>query len=184
MKFKNLNGKRLQLLQIDKSILSDLHEYSTEPSFFEYLEFPIFKNIGETEKYLDKLINRSKSGNANYWSIKITNPEKIIGTIGVLNIDWNKMSGDIGYGLAKNYWGKGYFNEAANLLLHYLFFKLDFHILSVITRSDHSKSKMALEKIGLKNTGLLREYYLSHDGNRHDASIYSILKREFPLSEI
>jgi [ribosomal protein S5]-alanine N-acetyltransferase len=179
MKFQDLVGNRIQLIKIEKKILNDLHEYSTEPSLYEYFEFPPFESIKETEKYLDKLIDRSKSGNANYWSINLTKPEKVIGTIGVLNIDWNRMNGDIGFGLSPNYWGKGYFNEAATLLLDYLFSQLNFHRISAMTRSDHDKSIMALEKIGLTKEGVLREYYLSHDAKRHNASIYSILKREF-----
>jgi len=179
MKFSDLHGKRITLVKINKNILSDLHEYSTNPLVYKYLEFPVFTNIKETQDYLNKLTKRSDSENAQYWSIHSIKHKKVIGTVGVLNIDWRRMNGEIGYGLSPNYWGKGYANEALNLLLKFLFSDLNFHRISATTRSDHAQSIKALEKVGMTREGVLRDYYLSHDGKRFDASIFSTLGWEY-----
>ena len=87
VKFKNLHGKQINLIKLNQNVLSDLHEYSMNPLVYQYLEFPPFTNITETKEYLLKLINRSKSGNAQYWSINSIKHQKVIGTIGVHDID-------------------------------------------------------------------------------------------------
>jgi [ribosomal protein S5]-alanine N-acetyltransferase len=179
MKSPDLHGKRINLIKINKNILSDLHEYSTNPLVYQYLEFPAFTDINKTEDYLNKLIKRSEGENAQYWSIYSIKEKKVIGTIGVLNIDWRRMNGEIGYGLSANYWGNGYANEAIKILLKFLFHNRNFHKVSATTRSDHVKSINALTKIGMTNEGILRDYYLSHDGKRFDASVFSILGYEY-----
>jgi ribosomal-protein-alanine N-acetyltransferase len=179
MKFPDLHGKRIKLVKIDKNILSDFHEYSTNPLVYQYLEFPVFTNINETRDYLNKLIKRSKNKSAQYWSIHSIEHKKVIGTVGVLSIDWRRMNGEIGYGLSPDYWGQGYANEALTLLLSFLFSDLNLHRISATTRSDHAQSIKALEKLGMAREGVLRGYYLSYDEKRFDASIFSILGWEY-----
>ena len=179
MKFPDLNGKRINLVKIDKNILSDLHEYSTNPLVYQYLEFPAFTDINETEDYLNKLIKRSEGENAQYWSINSIKHKKVIGTVGVLNINWKRMNGEIGFGLSPDHWGNGYANEAIKILLNFLFHNLNFYKISATTRSDHAQSINVLKKMGMTREGILRDYYLSHDRKRFDASIFSSLGHEY-----
>jgi [ribosomal protein S5]-alanine N-acetyltransferase len=174
VKFKNLHGKRINLIKLNQNVLSDLHEYSTNPLVYQYLEFPPLTNITETKEYLLKLINRSKSGNAQYWSIDSIKHKKVIGTIGVHDIDWRKRVGDLGFGLSPDYWGLGYINESFNLLFKFLFSDLNFHKIYSTTRTDNIRSIRAMEK-----EGILRDFYLSHDGKRFNASILSTLRYEY-----
>jgi ribosomal-protein-alanine N-acetyltransferase len=179
MNFKDLRGKRIFLKEVDLEILDDVHEYSTIPSFYEFLEFPPFKSLEDTKKYLKKLISRMNCKNAHYWSINTIAPKKTIGTIGVLNIDWRRMNGDFGYGLSPSHWGKGYATEAIGLVLGYLFSEPSFYKLSTMTHFNNKRSIKILEKFGLKKEGILKKYYLSYDGNRSDAFVYSILKPNY-----
>ena len=89
------------------------------------------------------------------------------------------MNGDFGYGLSPSHWGKGYATEAIALVLNYLFSEPSFYKLSTMTHSNHKRSIKILEKFGLKKEGVLKKYYLSYDGNRSDAFVYSILKSDY-----
>ena len=96
-----------------------------------------------------------------------------------MNIDNNRNSAEIGYGLSPDYWGQGYFGESLSIVLNYLFINLEFYRISAKTRFDNIPSFKALEKVGFKKEGVMRNFYLSANGKRYDAVLFSILRDEF-----
>ncbi len=126
MNFKDLHSERLDLVQINKDGLPDMHEYSIKREFYEYLEFEPFKTIEETKEYLEKLIKRSNSEIAHYWYIRLKENKKVIGTFGLLDYNIRKGSTEIGYGLSPDYWGGGFFKETFMIVLKHLFVDMQF----------------------------------------------------------
>lgn len=177
--FPDLHGVRIDLIAISEAGLIDMHEYSMMPDFYAYLEYEPFKSIDETKSYLRRLIHLSKFGNGYYWFIKLNKENKIIGTFDVINIDMNRLSCEIGYGLSPKYWRQGFFKESLDVVLRYLFASLNLYRVFAKTHSDNKPSIVGLERIGFKKEGVLRDFYLSSDMKRHDATILSILKHEF-----
>lgn len=176
--FRDLHGKRIKLSKIDESGLQDMYEYSKNPLLYRYFEYEPQKSIEETEEYLRKLIRRSESENGHYWFIKL-NTGKVIGSFGVIDIDWRRKNAEIGYGISPDYWGKGYFSEALNLILEFLFNEQNFHRIFAKTQPDNLSSIRSLERAGFKREGTMRDFYLSYDGKRHDAVILAILRQEY-----
>lgn len=176
--FRDLHGKRIRLSKIDESGLDDMHEYSKNPLLYRHFEYEPQKSIEETKEYLRKLIKRSESENGHYWFIKLNETGKVIGSFGVIDIDWRRKNAEIGYGLSPDYWGKGYFSEALNLVLDFLFNEQDFYRISAKTQHDNAPSIRSLENAGFKKEGVMRDFYLSYNGKRHDAVILAILKPE------
>ena len=179
MKIKDLQSKRLDLVQINMSGLSDMHEYSTKAEFYKFLEYEPFKTVADTQEYLEKLIRRSNSEIGHYWYIRLKENKKVIGTFGLLDIDIRKGSTEIGYGLSPDYWGGGFFKEVLLTVLKHLFRDLQFHRVWAKTQSNNIPSIKALENVGFKKEGILRDYYLSTNGCRTNAVILSALINEF-----
>ncbi len=179
MTFPELIGERIKLVELAEDGLGDLFEYSKNYLLYKYFELKPIKTIGETKAYLQKLLHRNESENAHYWFIHLISSNKIIGSFGVHDIDWRKKDAEISYGLSPEYWSKGYFCETLKIVLQYLFNILDFHRVCAITRSDNAPSIKGLEKVGFQKEGVLREYYLSHDAKRYDATIMAIINIDF-----
>lgn len=179
MKFSDLCGDRIDLIKICEDGLADMHEYSKNPEFYKYFEYEPFKTIEETKKYLNKLIELSKSPTNHFWFIKYKKDKKIIGTFGVRNIDEKRNSAEIGYGISPNFWNKGFFSEALKMVLKYLFYELNFFRVYAITQHNNHPSIKSLENAGFTKEGILRKFYKSSDMKRHDAILLSILKEEF-----
>ena len=178
--FPVLPGERIRLDALDHSAIPDLHEYSCDPSFYAHLEFPPFRTLAETEGYFEKLKTRSSGGKGHYWLIRLNEDGKAIGTFGVLDIDWRKGSGEIGYGLSPVFWGKGLFREALALVLNHLFGSLGFHRVWVKTQETNTPSLRTLERIGFVHEGMLRDFYLSQqDGQYHNAVVLAMLESEW-----
>ena len=179
MKIQDLSSKRIDLVdlvKIGKDGLTEMHEYSIKPEFYEFLTYDPFKTIEDTSDYLDKLIKRSSLETGHYWFIKIKSEKKIIGTFCLINIDLQNGSSEIGYGLSPDYWGCGYFRESLMLVLNYLFSKLNFNKIWAKTQSNNIASIKGLEKCGFKKEGTMRDFYLSSTGERYDATFLSILR--------
>jgi len=181
LNFEDLHGDRLDLINLKNVVnvaLSDIHEWSTNPKFFEYLEFPPSTNIDETKKQVDRMLDRMDKGD-HYWCIKLKDKEKFIGTYRVLELDIKKKMCAIGYGINPEFGGQGYAIEASRMVFDYLFKKFDIYKVSTHIYSTNIKSIKLAEKIGFKREGLLRKYYLDYRGNRHDCIIVGLFKDEY-----
>jgi len=179
MDFTELKGNRIKLMEIGYYGLEDMHEYSVDPLFTRYFEYETTDNINGTEKILEKFIKRSNKETGFYWFIKLMGVNKIIGTFGLNDIDQRKGSVEIGYGISPKYWGKGYFKEALILILKFIFIENNFNRVWAKTQSNNIPSINGLTNLGFKQEGVMRDYYLSYTGKRHDALLLSMLRHEF-----
>jgi ribosomal-protein-alanine N-acetyltransferase len=173
-----LKGERIILKPVTLSGLNDFHEYSLCAKFYQYLEYPPFKNIDESEAYLKKLIERSKSPLQQYWFVKIIKTGKVIGSFGVNNLNESRKSIEIGYGISPYYWGKGYFNESANLIIEYIFKELKIHRIVARTAAFNKASTSGLTKLGFTQEGIMRDYYKDYNGKRLDAVLFAKLSTD------
>ncbi len=173
-----LTGPRVCLSPLDDSAIVDLHDYSIMPEFYRHLEFPPFTRIEETEAYFRKLQARSNGQTGHYWLVRLGDGGKVVGTFGLLDIDWRKRSAEIGYGLSPKVWGQGLFAEVLALIRDWAFGAGGFHRLWVKTQADNRASVKALAAAGFRPEGVLRDFYLSQvDGQYHDAALFALLKR-------
>ena len=79
----------------------------------------------------------------------------------------------------KKYHGSGLYRQCKLLLLQYVFEDLGAHRVAFSTDERNIRSRKAIEKIGGKFEGILREHTLMYDGYRRNTCCYSILKQEW-----
>mgnify|MGYP002035160714 CR=1 FL=1 len=182
LEFRNLlDGQLTNLIEINKNFLNDMFEYSKDQRLYEHLEFEKHKTFEDTKIYFDKLFKRHQKESAHYYFIQDKFNLKVIGSIGIHDIDLRKMSCEISYGVSPIYWGKGIFVDTLNVLLKELFMKKNFNRVQAITSIKNRRSIKALEKFNFKKEGILRDYYRSSELDYYDAQILSLLKKEYLL---
>lgn len=81
--------------------------------------------------------------------------------------------------IGKAFQGTGLNSECKNLLLQYAFDSLNAHRVEFKTDERNLQSRKAIEKIGGKFEGILREHTLMSDGFRRNTFCYSILQTEW-----
>ena len=160
-------------------MLNDIHEYSKNKLFYEHMENDEHQSIDETESYLMKWIDDAKYEKRQLWSIFLKEEGKVIGTVGIWEIDWERKSCGIGYGISPDYWGKGLVKEAVTILLRELFENMKFHRIHGITSVNNIMARIGARQLGFSEEGIMRDYYLLKNGKRVDAIINSILYHEF-----
>lgn len=104
----------------------------------------------------------------------------MIGTVEFRIHEWNN-SGELGFTLNSQYWGKGYMTEAGKLILD-----LSFNILGldrVFAGHDvrNAASGKLLTRLGMSNEGTHRKDQMVR-GVLTDTAYYSILKDEYKIS--
>ena len=145
-----------------------------------------FENISHDKKVLETFIcNYEESletfdfsrfvGREDLFAIRLKDTGKLIGII--LYFDCNKNSCEIGYGIGKRYWNKGYVTEAAKCFIDYLFSKkgMDRVISSFFVGNDASRRVM--EKCGMSYYKT-NEKELNYLGKDRDLIYYQIKKEE------
>jgi ribosomal-protein-alanine N-acetyltransferase len=158
-----IQTKRLLLRPFNKDDLLDFFNYAHVEGVGEMAGWQHHKTIEESKMILDKFIE-----NKNVFAICKDN--KVIGSLGIELYneekfpEFNNYNGrEIGYVLAKEYWGNGLMPEALEAVINYLFKeeKLDFLLCSHFLYNN--QSRRCMEKVGFKHYKLID--YIDRTGN-------------------
>ena len=112
------------------------------------------------------------------FAFAITIDNKVIGSIGVFrqgNI--HRLTAELGYYIAEEYWGRGIMTEAVRQICEYVFDKSDIIRIYAEPFEYNIASCRVLEKVGFQYEGTLRNNAVKN-GKIIDMKMYSLLKAE------
>lgn len=176
----DLLTKRLILRETDWDDLSTIHSLHCEPMVEEYNTIGIPGNPEVTRAIIAGPIeDRDKSRRSLYeWTIRIKEPEQIIGLAGLSLGAERFRSAEVHYSLFPDFWGNGYAYEALNEVLNFCFKTLKLHRVYAGVAVSNDRSINLLEKLGMQREGRGREV-LPIRGEWVDNYRYAILENEF-----
>jgi RimJ/RimL family protein N-acetyltransferase len=111
-------------------------------------------------------------------SLAITDPsDEVIGSVGLVSIDWANDAGEIGYWVAP--WGRGRnaASRATRLLAGWGVRELGLIRVELKISTHNQTSQRSAEQAGFTWEGVLRSA-LSHHDERHDLAVFSLLAGE------
>ena len=112
------------------------------------------------------------------FAFAITTEGKVIGSIGVFrqgNI--HRLTAELGYYIAEEYWGKGIMTKAVKQICKYVFDNSDILRIYAEPCAFNAASCRVLEKAGFQYEGTLRSNAIKN-GKVIDMKMYSLLKSE------
>lgn len=150
---KLIETKRLILRPFAESDLSDFYEYASVEGVGERAGWQHHESIEKSREILSRFISEDKT-----FAICLKESGKVIGSLGVerygLEDKLTEFDGyrgrEIGFVLAKDYWGRGFMPEAVTAVMDYLFSELDYDFLLCGYYNFNSQSKRVQEKCGFK----------------------------------
>jgi ribosomal-protein-alanine N-acetyltransferase len=177
-----LETERLILRKITEADLPALFEYASDPEVTQNLRFETHKNLDDTKDYYTKICSWY-AGQPDHFplAIELKQEKKMIGSIDFVHIEFQTACAELGYVLAKKYWGHGYAAEAAKEFIAFGFTQLALHRIEALVKTTNSQSIRVLEKAGMQREGLLRERRKKNN-TYYDVYIYSILANEYKKS--
>jgi len=146
-----------------------------------YWSTPPLQDKDAAAKLIDEIGQDIDRGTILKWGIALNTNDAVIGTTTLFNLDLGNGRAEIGYALARDFWGQGYMSEALQVLLEYSFNLLPLRRLEADVDPRNDASIRTLERLGFRREGFLRERW--HVGGEiQDALFYGLLKREWQKS--
>lgn len=143
-----LTTDRLEIRAWTLSDLNDFYDYARVDGVGQKAGWLPHKSIDESKEILAKFIESDKE-----LAIVHRNHQKAIGSVGIRPINYKKfpeLKGkrgyELGYVLAKDYWGQGLMTEAVGAICDYLFSQNLVDFLLIVYRDVNIQSKRVAEK--------------------------------------
>jgi RimJ/RimL family protein N-acetyltransferase len=175
-----LKGERVLLRPIKKADIQLFLKWFNDPEVTQYLSFyfPL------TEMAEEKWLQESATVRAHtdvVLVIEATNNEtsQPIGSIGLSQINLKDREAMFGIAIGeKEYWGKGYGTEAAQLIIRYGFEQLNLHRIFSAAYSFNERSLKVHRKLGFVEEGIRRKAVFKN-GQYWDMVEFGILVDEW-----
>lgn len=127
---------------------------------FKYVPQEPYTSIKHAHDQIVKAETAWEEGEAAYYAVYTANDD--LAGYAVLSIEWERQTGNLGFILAKPYWGRGYAGECATVLTELALNRLDLKIVAIGYEEGNKQSKRAVEEfietVGGQYDGVLRNW--------------------------
>lgn len=144
--FPDIETQNLILRRIDYNDIDDLFEMRKDQRMNEYTDTKIDNTKDETRAFIDRMNKGIDNNRWIIWAIEHKMAGKVIGSISIWNISREQESGELGYGVAPDYQGRGLAREALLSVIKYGFDTMKLKALDAYTEENNFKSINLLKK--------------------------------------
>jgi len=156
-KFPTIKVSKYLLRETKKGDAKFYFASLTDPKTIKYTSYNV-KSVSEIEKWFTDYKTQFKETKRISWAIEDTENKKTIGEISLFDVQVDHEKGEIGYFLAREYWGQGIMSEILEAVIKYLFHDLQINRLQSIVMKENLGSRRLLEKNKFKQEGILHKY--------------------------
>jgi 3-dehydroquinate dehydratase / shikimate dehydrogenase len=147
-----IKTERLILRQWENTDLLPFAAMNADPIVMEYFPAPLSNE--ESNQFANKIQKELSEEEFGLWAVEIPNISPFIGFIGLHRADFDAdfcPCIEIGWRLAKEYWGKGYATEGAKAVLEYAFNTLKLNEVLSFTATINDRSQKVMRRIGMEH---------------------------------
>ncbi len=179
-----MKGVTIALVPLSIEHVDDFLKHSSDPTLWTWwLRKPPI-DAATMRSDVESALIQQKNGLRVPFSIFHLGRKEHIGNTSLWRIDTTHHSLEIGSTwLGAAFHGTGINQECKNLLLAHSFLGLGMNRVSLQTDELNQRSRRAIEKLGAKLDGVLREDKIAWNGRVRSSVIYSILRSEWKLNQ-
>lgn len=145
-----LETERLILRKFTFDDIDDMYAIYSDERVNKFLPWFPFSSKSETEKYLrENIIPQYENQFSCRYCVELKETGKVIGYVSLGCIDLKNRSGDLGYGLMKEYWNRGIITEASKEILKWLK-DCGFRCITATHDVNNPASGEVMKKLGMK----------------------------------
>ncbi|MEK5394921.1 GNAT family N-acetyltransferase [Paenibacillus sp. FSL K6-2859] len=146
----------------------------SDPEVTKFMNIDSFTDENQAKDMIKLLDEFSLDNKAIRFSIIEMKSNEIIGSCGFNSLDFENEKAEIGYDIARAFWGRGYASEAISALLDYAFSTLKLNRIEAKVEPENVNSVKVLQKLNFMFEGTLRRYERVN-GKFIDLNMYSKL---------
>ena len=133
------------------------------------------------EDYVRKALELQAAGLALPFTTVVKDGDRVVGSTRYMNIDAAHHRVEIGTTWIARSWQRSFVNTHAKfLMLRHAFEGLGCLAVELRTHRLNDQSRAAIERLGAKLDGILRQHMIMPDGHIRDTAVYSITRDEWP----
>lgn len=174
-----LTGSRIVLEPLSVDHIDGLREASAE-----FTDNPWYTTIPAPDDVPANVAGKlelHEAGSMNPFAIRAKDSGSVIGVTTFCNIDQPNRRVEVGHTwIAPSTHGSGVNPEAKLLLLQHAFGVCDVIAVQFLTHWHNHQSRAAIERLGARQDGVLRNHRIGKMGELRDTVVYSILPHEWP----
>ncbi len=175
-----LEGNGVRLEPLAESHEKELDAAAADGKLWE-LFFTSVPAPGETRGYIEAALKGQKDGHMLPWAVRELKSGQLVGSTRYHDIIAAADRVEIGYTWYAQRCQRTHINTACKLLLFtYGFEKVGCKVIGLRTDNFNFRSQRAIEALGVKKDGVLRNHALRRDGTIRDTVMYSLLASEWP----
>lgn len=147
--------------------------YATDEQVTRYLAWRPHRSVDDTREFLSQQETAWETGIGHRsWVIERAGDGRLLGMIGA---DVGPRGVNVGYVLARAYWGQGYMTEALRAVCDAALADPSIHRVSAFCDVDNGASARVMQKAGMQYEGTLRRYmrHVNVDPGPRDCHLYA-----------
>ena len=168
-----LEGKRIVLRELEEKDAERLFLLAKEKDIARFTMVPHPYSIEMAKEFIDKTFDKIE----NSLTVELKETKEIIGMCSLVRINKESRNAELGYWIGKDFWRKGYAEEATRVIIRWGFEIIDLERISARVLHQNIPSKNLIEKLGFAYEGRERKAILRFD-EWSDFLLYGMLKEE------
>lgn len=175
--FPTLETERLILRKPHADDAPDFFAYASDPEVAQTTTWSPHSTVEESAEVLALFATDFHQRFVITWGIEHRAEARFIGTCG-LTLMPRHHRGELGYALARPYWGQGLMTEAVRAVITFGFLQAELNRIEARCLPSNIGSERVMQKAGMILEGILREQMLIK-GDYQTLKLYAILRREW-----
>ncbi len=176
-----LEGKHIRLEPLSDTHIPALAEIGVGQDFWDFMLYGRMETLEDMRGWVIDILAREARGTDLPFVVQHIASNRVAGATRYLNI----MPMDRGLEIGGTWYGVEFQRTVVNTECKYLLLRHAFEALGCIriqfkTDLRNERSQLAIERIGARKEGILRNHMILPDGRYRDSVYYSILDSEWP----
>jgi len=147
--FAPLGTPRLSLVALTSDHAPAVFAYASDPEISRLVAWQRHERLDDSRRFVARSMVGYAAGGHYEWALTRRSDRAFLGTCGFGELDVARGVGDIGYVLAKPYWGQGYATAAAAGVLRFGFVELGLRLIEAQAFPENVASLRVMAKLGL-----------------------------------
>ncbi|HUI24870.1 MAG TPA: GNAT family N-acetyltransferase [Candidatus Kryptonia bacterium] len=171
-----LLGPRVRLRPFEHGDVQAVFAYASDPEITRYVEWYPHRTPADSARYIERCLEDHPD--LQTFAVEHLIEQRVIGAIDLRIVSRLWRLGEIGYTIARPYWGQGYNVEAGMLAIDYGFAELGLRRIQAICDVANRRSYRTMEKLGMIREMIIYRARFEN-GWPIDRYRYSIRRREW-----
>lgn len=173
-----IHTRRLLLRGLQPGDTTALHAIFSDPEVMRHWSTPPWTDEAPAQAMIANDLALPEDADEIRLGLVLRESDRLLGTCTLFNRSRQSRRAEIGYALARAAWGQGLMHEALDALLAHGFEAWGLNRVEADIDPRNQASARALERLGFRHEGLLRERWIV-GGVVSDTAYYGLLRSDW-----